>query len=468
MSQSASSATSYRTSATQLPGYMPAYGVNPAQSVSGSSSYAAWEDRVFNYMVINLNSGNPAANGRPNNWDDSKYGSWTNFQAAAKSQGGLLQVQASDLRDFIRSGGMDSDAAYLNWGARPPASATEYIETPAQANARVYQENLDRNYALNVRQQDFAEAKWYVSMAAESAAQRNSSSGIRSSGGGGGGYSYGGGADSGMTAYQAASLDIERQRLAIQQAAQQVELEIARGRLSLDQAALAADQAYKQASLGLQRDQMAQQNSQFEASLALQREEMAANRADREEARKLQRAETIAKLSANPNDWVARDYFIHQQGAMPEGTVTDAFTGERGGQSTLQQVMESNAANNNLGLQQAIGGIVTPGLTGANATGQGSLSTPLATTVDTAGLQDLASSAAGEVTGLPVTPTPAARGTYGYTHEPAFIVGDATRGTTGHEELVVNPTNAPIAVLPNREIRGDYQRMSNGTWVRRS
>ena len=49
--------------------------------------------------------------------------------------------------------------------------------------------------------------------------------------------------------------------------------------------------------------------------------------------------------------------------------------------------------------------------------------------------------------------TPMAQG--GYTRESRFIVGDQRSGKpTGHEELVVNPTNAPIAVVPNKALKG--------------
>ena len=48
----------------------------------------------------------------------------------------------------------------------------------------------------------------------------------------------------------------------------------------------------------------------------------------------------------------------------------------------------------------------------------------------------------------------------GMTHEPAFIVGDARDGhKTGYEEMIVNPTGAPIKVVPNSRL----PRFADGT-----
>jgi hypothetical protein len=41
----------------------------------------------------------------------------------------------------------------------------------------------------------------------------------------------------------------------------------------------------------------------------------------------------------------------------------------------------------------------------------------------------------------------------GYTNEPAFIVGDSRLGTpTGYEEMIINPTGAPLKVVPNSRL----------------
>ena len=53
--------------------------------------------------------------------------------------------------------------------------------------------------------------------------------------------------------------------------------------------------------------------------------------------------------------------------------------------------------------------------------------------------------------------------TGGYTQESRFIVGDQRSGKpTGHEELIVNPTNAPIQVVANRDLP-NVSRFDEGT-----
>ena len=63
-----------------------------------------------------------------------------------------------------------------------------------------------------------------------------------------------------------------------------------------------------------------------------------------------------------------------------------------------------------------------------------------------------------------LVPIPMAKG--GYTRESHFIVGDQRSGVpTGNEELVVNPTNAPIQVVPNKAL-GGMSRFANGKVAR--
>lgn len=52
----------------------------------------------------------------------------------------------------------------------------------------------------------------------------------------------------------------------------------------------------------------------------------------------------------------------------------------------------------------------------------------------------------------------------GVTRAPVFKVGDSKSGKpTGFEEIIVNPTNAPLAVLPNEAVRGRMPGFADGT-----
>lgn len=58
---------------------------------------------------------------------------------------------------------------------------------------------------------------------------------------------------------------------------------------------------------------------------------------------------------------------------------------------------------------------------------------------------------------LPQSSSTPAKAAGGMTRDGKFIVGDSRSGRpTGYEELIVNPTNAPIRVVPNSEIARYY------------
>jgi hypothetical protein len=414
------------TSSTYQPGYVPSYTMEGYRSASGGS-YVQWEDQVFSYILRNLNSEDNSINGKPGSWDESKFGAWSHYIANAESDTGIDQTQASNIRQFIRDGGLDQSAINLGWGTRPDVKEDEYIMTPEAANSKLYYDNIaaqnerlitqgEQDYDLKVRAQDFAEKKWELSLAAEERKIQLEAQ------------------------YKSSQLAMQRESNALRAAQIQAELQIAEGRLEVDRMRMVLEDEYRKASLQLQREEMEQNQAQFDKTFSLQERAFEAEQEHREKERQQKRAEVIARLSSNPADWVAREYFT-RQGSEVQGQISDVFTGADLGQGTLNEAMTQNAANSGL-VQAAIAG--QPVTAGMANTGNNNPSVP----ANYAG------------TRLPQY----AGGSYGYENDRMFVVGDAPRGRTGNEEVIVNPTGAPFAVLPNHEINDNIQRSSGNTW----
>jgi hypothetical protein len=146
-----------------------------------------------------------------------------------------------------------------------------------------------------------------------------------------------------------------------------------------------------------------------------------------------ERAATVAELSANPADYVQRDFYMAAQ-ADPTGTFQNVFTGERGADMTLPELMEQ---------QKDIQAIV-PRLPEQP-------SGPPPVTVTTEPEVD------------PFEVAGAARG-YDFINDSALVTGDQTRpGRTGHEEVIFNPTRAPLAIVPDQHMPG-LERLPDGDW----
>jgi hypothetical protein len=419
---------------TPGPGVAPYNSIVPAGSET--YNYGAWEGRIVSNLLTNLNSGNPAVNGQPGGWNSQQYGDWREYQYMA-THGGLNGGQVAALTTFVRNGGMDGDAPALGWGARPPATEQDYLETP-QASA---QRLAWSNYDLNERQQDFAEQKFAIELALRNSASSGGggSTSRASSGGGGGGFSGG---------YAPADPN-DLAKLALQQAALDLEAEIARGRLNLDTLQFEADKAYKAATL-------AQNQSQFSETMAYNKDRDAKNQALQMYEAQNKRASEVADLSANPADWVQRDYFTRGRGS-PVGQRMDAFTGEAvapGTGATLPQVMTENMGA--MPAQTTLPGLNAAG-TGVGADANPAAANPLFTP-DPAPVPGMAHGSAHRARGsrgrgrMSNMLRPIASSN-GMVNDPAALVGEGHGKKPGpHAEMLVNPTGAPFAVIPKEQL----------------
>ncbi len=429
-----------KTSPTGGPGY-----INPNALVSPdqrTQNRGAWEQQMVTKILNNLNSGNPETNGKPGMWDDAKYGSWSEMQRVA-AQTGLMAGDVTRLFDFVQNGGLDQDAVHLGWGAPPPRTSADFVESPEQAALRLAQEKWDLEYGLQAdsggrdqarlelqqREQEFAETKFAIQLALDNASRQ---------GGGGGGGGYGGGGAYLSTAQPGLS-DTAKMRLA-------AELEMKALNKQLDFTGL-----QNEANRAIQREQMRQQAEQFDKSLAQNASQFEWQKQQEAEKLKLERAGTLAELNANPADWVQRDYALRGWGS-PEGQRVDAFSGNQvqpGNLASLPTVMEENAA----AIPQ-----VAPASGGLNSAGLGQGADSFA--VNPSALTS---------NSLPPMPPDAdapgfARG-YGVARDRMAILGDNTkRGQkTGNEELLINWTGAPFTVIPNNDLP-DMKKLPTGDW----
>lgn len=158
--------------------------------------------------------------------------------------------------------------------------------------------------------------------------------------------------------------------------------------------------------LAFEREKLGVQVSLEQARLALQREQLEWQKQQAQQELALQRARIISELTARPQDLVAREYFL-RTGQEPVGNIVNVFSGEVMGQGTLTDAQTGNA-----------------GLIGSGA--------PVGTP--------------------PPLIIPGAAGG-GYTTEPIFLVGDSESGApTGYEEIVLNPSRAPLTIVPVRKL----------------
>lgn len=268
-----------------------------------------WQNAVVYNMLQNLRT--PGNEGKPATWDESKLGSWSDV--VRQAQGTPSNQLVGRLTVFVQNGMAGDDLAWATQvaGPPPPASSSDWALTP-DAQAQRLQD------ALSAQKQNFAEAKYAIDLALKNAPpMRFASSGPRNSSGGGGG---GGG---GTTSAQDAQLALETRKLDLQQAFQN-------GQLNL-----------QQLQLQLSRENAAESTRQFNASFAQ-------NAASQEASNRLNRAQIVTKLSADPGDAVARNYFLQMGGesAQPKGTPTDVFTGNTlGGPQTLSELVTHQANN---------------------------------------------------------------------------------------------------------------------------
>lgn len=301
-------------SSTYQPGYVP----NVAPFGMRGDTASAWVTNFATTLANNIwNQWTTTRTlaGMPASWP---YGPITasDITADGVSPNMWTKLQAYAASDAAAN---DKDVAAFMGRPKPAARPDEWIPSPettaAALNAQAYN--------LNLRQQQFAEAKFAIELA-----MTQTSRSSRSSSSGGGSYSPG--QAFGMSEYQKESLAIERAKMALQE-------KVALGQLDLDKLKFAADKAYQDAQLAITREQMAESSRQFNETMAYQR--------DRDlRAENLQRAETISKIASDPGDAVNREFFLRMQGAEPTGTPVNIFTGQAGNTPmTLSQLMEQQA-----------------------------------------------------------------------------------------------------------------------------
>lgn len=382
-------------------------------------TYDGWAGRIIQDMVRNIANG-PSTAGYPATWNQGSWATDIGKDSASVSAYTVTQIAA-----WLNTVGKTDPDIIATYGSPPPVVK---VETPEETAARIAREHADRSYALQERNQELNEAKFYIGLAASQAGQGQAGNVRFSTGGGGGG---GGGG-----AYSANALD---------QAKLALESEIARGQLDLDRLRHNWNQEYQTRLIGIQEREIGERARQFDQQSQFAREQFEYQKGQdqADNALKLwqaqnERAAHVAKLQSDPGDFVQRQFFLHGQ-ASPLGTPVDLFTGQKTGAEnsmTFEQVAQQNAP-------------MTP-LFGVNPTG--------ATAPPPIGQP-----------GQPPVPA-AAQGTPGYTTAPLFIAGDHPSGdmSKGRPELIQNPTQAPIRVLNNpqtKQAMGLFPRFAEGTAI---
>ena len=169
-------------------------------------------------------------------------------------------------------------------------------------------------------------------------------------------------------------------------------------KLDMDKVRQAADLRYQEFDMDLKTKAGALDQAQFDESKRQFDETFAYQKAQDDKKNQLERAEKVARFMADPNDPMARNFFYGNM-AEPEGEAYDMFTGESTGRKTYSQTVKEDAKLY-----------------------KDSQKVPLL-----------------------------ALGDDSYVTDFLAIVGDSTPNrATGNEELVLNPTGAPIAIVNNK------------------
>lgn len=367
-------------------------------------NWPTWKKEVAKAMAQNVASGVSA--GYPAGWDFDTLGTWDAYVGSGEYVSAGLITKISTYLDSYQPG--TSEWIDTNF-PMPSRSDNDFIEGPDAFAFRIQQEGEAEDRALDREQQEFQQAKFFIELAANSSAAS-----LRASSGGGGSVpgvvrttsSGGGGGGSSDTTYRY-SESVNRSysdpaELALRKAISDAEIALAQGRLDLDRANAEVDRLYKQALT----------------------ENLAAESRRQDEELKLRRAETFSKIAANPSDAVQREYFL-RLGQSPTGTPTDVFTGQvSGAPTTLPQLMEQQAPLLQPYAQSGTTGLPpVPSPENVNPTPE-----------------------VPQVPQVPQVPA-AAQGTYGYVNDQRMVVGDSLDGRP-NEELIENPTGAPIKVVP--------------------
>lgn len=180
----------------------------------------------------------------------------------------------------------------------------------------------------------------------------------------------------------------------------EVETGISRERLDLDKIAQEAQIEFQRGQLEIQRAAGILDQKQYEESVRQFDLQFNYQKSQDDRKLRLERAKTVAQLMANPAD-VMQQQFFYANMEDPVGTGYDVFTGAETGQKTWRQAYEEDAA------------MWEEATTPVNQMANG-----------------------------------------GFINDNIFMVGDQVKDkATGFEELIYNPTGAPIAVVNNELAR---------------
>jgi len=174
-------------------------------------------------------------------------------------------------------------------------------------------------------------------------------------------------------------------------------LELQKKQQEAEQRIADADLILRQISSELEKNKFEYTKEWNDKQMALDKEKFEYQKTRDDKADQLQRANLTSEMLANPNDQYRLQFFMQGQ-ASPVGTAYDAFTGESRGQKTYDQARAEDAELFRESLR------------------------------------------------APRMPTG------GYTRSILSILGDEELNkATGHEEMVYNPTEAPLMVINNKD-----------------
>ncbi len=327
------------TSATPFPGAVNSSALLP--DANRPLNYPSWVKGVVDVFSNNVLAGA----GAPVSWDYDKYGN--PFVYAHKP--GMPGPSVQRITEWVLSGDWknspdDTEWVIANFGQPPAPKPDDYIQDPAITAAdeaseaarlarEVSAEQWNKDHNLNLRQQDFTEAKFMIDAAlSQSSGSRGSGpSGPRSSG------SMQSASDQ-ADRFHEDEMAMERARLALQE-------KLGMGQLDLGKLQLEADTAYKAEQVRLEEARLAQQDRQFQQEQQLKMLELGN-----------EKAKITADVMANPNDQVQAEYWLRGM-AEPTGTAVNIFTGEQ----TDQNINLSTLMEKQKGLANPLGNnAVTP------------------------------------------------------------------------------------------------------------
>lgn len=423
-----------------LPNYVATSTQFPGGGLYGPRTNVDWVQQAAEIMAGNIMKNWQAAGGRPEGWDENKYGSWA---AIVQRNAGKESFAAFDFKTIMNWLMYDYQPKPGDWfnihvGQYIPPSQYDWMlpvdeQIKLMEMQRQTQESeLERQMRLHQMQVEL--------MQANRSSSRNSGStaSVRYSGGGGGG---GAAVPQPMDEYQKAKLELDWY-IAQHQARMDEES------LSLKRLQLELDEAYR-------RDQLEYQKQRDLMEL------------------QTQRGLAAVQTMANPNDALHREFMLRHfnnlpLGQEPMGTAVDVFTGQtlNGGQPAgWSQIQTQNAQN--WGTTA-----ITPGIPPTTAPWP---STPPPSTPPPPTFAPQ-NQPQGFAHGTRLKKGRRKKGAFssyaggtgdaeqfGYTREKFFLVGDSADGRpTGNEELIINHDGGRVTVIPNRYVAPALSAIARG------